>query len=48
MEHENFTESLGKQSFHSDSDLLVGLIEGGNDSVVTEIITDFHYINPYT
>lgn len=45
VEHENFTESLGKQSFHSDSNLLVGLSEGGNDSVVAEIITDdFHYI----
>lgn len=27
-EHENFTESLGEQSFRSDSDLLVGLSEG--------------------
>lgn len=43
-EHENVTEPLGKQSFHSDSNLLVGLSEGGNDSVVAEITDDFHYI----
>lgn len=49
VEHENFSESLGKHSFHSDSNPLVGLSEGGNDSVVAEIITgDFHYISPYT
>lgn len=44
VEHENFTESLGKQSFHSDSTLLVGLSEGGNDSVIAEITDDFHDI----
>lgn len=52
VEHKNFSESLGNcKIFHSDSYLKwnKSLNEGGNDSVVVEIISDdFYYVNPYT
>lgn len=50
IEYKNFSESPGNSdSFRSDSHLLVGLNEGGNGSVVAEIISDdFHDVNVYT
>lgn len=50
VQHKTSQNPLGNgQGLHADANLLVGLNEGGDDTVVAEIISgDFHYVNPHT